>query len=69
MNTTTFQHRVVDNHGRISFGGKIYQVPSGLDCGRVPLVKATETGIMITIGKYATLHLTPLTPADHREAA
>ena len=70
MDTPTFEHRTIDRSGRISFKGSLYQVPDALmKYGQVPLVAATETGIMITIGKYATLHLTALPPAQHQEAA
>jgi hypothetical protein len=70
MNTPAFEHRTIDRRGRISFRGQLYQVPDALmKYGQVPLVAATDSGIMITVGRYATLHLTPLPPAQHQEAA
>lgn len=57
MNTRTFEHRIVDKHGRISFKGQLYQVPANLKCGRVPMVAATEAGIMLQTGPDSFVEL------------
>lgn len=57
MNTLVFEHRVIDLFGCVSFKGKRYQVPTGLQCGRVPMVAATATGIKLQTGPNSFVEL------------